>query len=639
MDKENILEESFRALRVALNNAFSYSKDHPYFIKSAENFKIKLEETLSVLDPFKIIVGAEGLAVDGQKLSKSGLYDELAHLLHQRKIKTIEIRGGAGLDELVQFLSVISLPQKEILKKGGINAILSSQPLAHFVIEELDYSEFLRGQGKEINDVWAYMLKEAATSKNNSRLEALADDLGDLIKHSSQKDVFESEEIPASIGAFLASLKEKNKEKFVNCSKEIFLWLLKNKKSIKENDLEKLKPVFDNFDQNDFSELLWQGISQEENFDDLSLQLFSKISESKDPSKIAKSFSAGLDKNQKLKNNPHALKRIQTLLNAPKSDQVSAVYRNTLESLFSRGSYSGALIFDSQLLKENFRYIILNIFFSKETQENLRLAEDSLEKELPSMLEDSDTIFLKDLRVFLLKKNQEGPLSPVYADFEKNLSLCVENFALNHVLSDDQEVMLEMVAAASHESNYYLDKIFASGVNKSALILFFRFFPQNTGDFCGRLQEKAHDLDFMAAIIECLGSIGNDSVLKVLEFLYPRANELMKSVILKAMAKSKRNNSGFLLEQFSKSTFSIRKEIIPVLMEDSQVAEKAIGLLFNFPSFLGKKNNLLIENIQIVSDLKIKAAAGWLRILSSRKFPWNRQLRNKAKEALERLNV
>ena len=87
MDNERILEDFFRSFRVTLTNSFSYSKNHPYFIKSVESFKSKLESTLIVLNPLKIGVTDLGLVVDGKNLVKAGFYDELARLLHQRKIK------------------------------------------------------------------------------------------------------------------------------------------------------------------------------------------------------------------------------------------------------------------------------------------------------------------------------------------------------------------------------------------------------------------------------------------------------------------------------------------------------------------------------------------------------------------------
>jgi len=76
VDKDQIVEDFFRSLKVALTNAFSYPKNHPYFIKSVENFKLKLELLLAIFNPFKIGVTSSGLVVDGKNLNRSGFYVE-----------------------------------------------------------------------------------------------------------------------------------------------------------------------------------------------------------------------------------------------------------------------------------------------------------------------------------------------------------------------------------------------------------------------------------------------------------------------------------------------------------------------------------------------------------------------------------
>ena len=125
MNTDQIVEDFFRSLRVALNNAFSYSKDHSYFVKSVERFKLKLEEILVVLNPLKIGVTDLGLLVGGKNLTRAGFYDELARLLHQRKIKSIEFNPGISREELISFLACVSLPIKEVLREGGIKNILN----------------------------------------------------------------------------------------------------------------------------------------------------------------------------------------------------------------------------------------------------------------------------------------------------------------------------------------------------------------------------------------------------------------------------------------------------------------------------------------------------------------------------------
>jgi len=46
-------------------------------------------------------------------------------------------------------------------------------------------------------------------------------------------------------------------------------------------------------------------------------------------------------------------------------------------------------------------------------------------------------------------------------------------------------------------------------------------------------------------------------------------------------------------------------------------------------------NQLILENIMIIQELKITQAGEYLISLSKRRFFWNRQLRKKALEALE----
>ncbi len=638
MDNEKILEDFFRSLKVALTNAFSYSKNHPYFIKSVENFKVKLEATLAVLNPLKIGVTSIGIVVDGKNLAKTGFSDELARLLHQRKIKNVEIRSGMGLQELIQFLSAISLSQKDIFKSGGINAILKDQQLAHFTIEELDYSAFLQGQGQECADIWGYILKEAAHSNDPSKLEALADDFGPLIKRSSEKDILETEEVPADINEFLVSLREKNKGKFDKCSKDLFLWLLRNKRSLNEEKLAKLAPLFNSLSQEDFSVLLWEGISQEDNFDDLSLQLFSKISEQKNPPKIAEGFLAKVNESQYLKNNPNALKRIQNLLTGDKDGRLSAVYRNTLESLVKGIVPSGALFFDQRRLRENYHYIVLNMLAIDGDEDNLKLAAEILEKEFAGIFEDNDLDFLRNLFSLLIERKKQG--HGVCANLEKKLSAFIENIALNQSLAPEQEFLLEMISSPSQEASYYLDKIFASEkAGKQVVSLFFRLFAQQTDAFYQRLSQKLQDLEFLAGLIAALGQLAGPKALEVLEYIYSSANELIKIETLTAMAKFKKFDVDFLIRKLSTDSFLLRKKLFSVLILDAQAREKALDLLFKIPNFFGKKNDLLMENIQLVFDLRCVEAAGRIRDLAGRRFFWNKKLRNKAKQILKEWNV
>ncbi|MFA5092549.1 MAG: hypothetical protein WC543_01195 [Candidatus Omnitrophota bacterium] len=636
MNNKDLLEKFFRALRISLTNASSYSKDHPYFIQSVENFKIVLAETLSVLNPLKINITTSNIVVNREELPKNSFYDDLVYLLHQRKIKSIEIRSGADLGELVEFLSVISLPKKDIIKNGGINAILEDRILVHFTIEELDYSEFLHQEGQDCGDVWGYLLKHAAENKDDTKLEQLADDFGVLIKRSSQKDILETQAMPDSIGDFLVSLKEKNKEKFDKCSKDVFLWFLHNKKSLQDKELEKLAPILKSLNQDDFSSLLWEGIMQDDNFDNLSLQLFSKISEQKDPANIAQRFLSKINQSQYLKNNPHVVKRIKNLINTQNTDRLSDVYQHTLESLVKGISSSGELCFDQKILRENYRYIILNILAIGD--DHAQVSGEILVNQLPVIWEDKDFDFLRSLMDLLKEKRRYG--KDFYSKLEEKLACFIENIVLNDELAAQQEFLLDLVVISNKEFKFYLDKIFtAQKVTPQLLILFFKLFGQQLEVFYHRLEQRLQDLEFLDTLIEALGQVDSQISLAVLEHIYPFVNELIKVEILKVMVKLKKIDSNFLLQQLDTNSFVLRKTLFSILILDNQAKELAMEKLFGTHSFWGKNNYRLIENMQIISDLKFSQAIVWLQKLSQKKFFWNRKLSNKAKQVLGELNA
>lgn len=637
-DKDRIIEEFFRSLRVALTNAFSYSKDHPYFIKSVENFKLKLDALLAILDPFQIGVSNAGFLVDGKNLVKTGIYDELSRLLHQRKIKSIEIRSGSSLREVVQFLSFISLPQKDIIKNGGINALLGKERLSHFTIQELDYSEFLHGEGQECADVWSYMLKEAVESKDAVKLDQLAEDFGSFIKQVNDKDLFDAEGISPEVKDFLVCLKDNNKEKFSKCLNDVFLWLLRNKKNLSNENLAKLKPVFQGLNQDEFTALLKEGFSQEDNFDSLSLQVFSKISEQENLPKITESFFNKISDTPGLRDDPRAVKKVRDLLSTSADDPMSAVYRNTLDSLVKNISFSGKLTFDHKLLRENYRYMVLGIFSTDEDADTLELTAGILEKELPAAFEDNAIVFLKDLWGVLITRKKDA--LGLCERLEKQLSSIVENMALKGNLTDEQEFLLEMVAAPGQDFNLYLERIFAGErANKQVLSLFLKLFPGNLEAFYARVDKKIQDTEFIVSLIDALGQLEKLIGPEILEYIYASANELIKSEILKVMRNLKQVDVLFLTRQFNTDSLVLRRGIISVLILDDQGRLNALDLLFKISSFLGNKNNLLIEHMQIAFDLKFIEAVSFIRDLSKRKFFWNWELSKKAAKILKEWNV
>lgn len=638
MNKEELIEEFFRALRITLTTAFSYPKTHPYFIKSAENFKSKLEATQAVLNPLQIGVTDTELLLGQESFDFKGLSAELARLLHQRKVKSLTIKNGASLAEVIGFFSVISMSPKDILRQGGVNHLLTEQSLHSFMVEDLDYSVFLHSQGQECSDLWGYLLKDMLAIEAPDQLNTLAANFNALIKQSSQNDIFNHPEVTEQISQFLLALKAKDQALFTKCSQELFVWLLHNKQSLNADRLGKLKAIFEQLDQEELGRLFLEGVNQEENFDTLSLEIFSKLAQQKNPGQITSGFLNKLQGNKRSEFSPKVARRLNNLLVGLQNDRLSAVYRHTLELLVKGIASSGALTFDQKELRENYRYILLNILAFEEDRDNLQLAALALEKELSDILNANELGLLKDIGSMLLRRKKTP--NAICGELEKTVSFFIENFILSQPLAQEQEFLLDLVTASSQDINFYLDKIFGADLaNKHILSLFFKFFPGHLDIFYQRFQGRVRDIEFTCSLIQALSSLNSVLTLGILDHIYASVNELVKIEILHNLRKLKRVDAQFLLRQLNTPSPTLRKNLLALLVLDVRAQEEALELLLKKPGWLGQNNSVLIENMQIVFELGLIEAAGLIRDLSRRQFFWNSKLRAKARQILKEWNV
>ena len=313
MAKEEALNDFLKGLRIVLNNASAYSADHPYFRKSVEVFKQKADALIPFLNPIKINFAPESLFIDGKKFEKSMLYVDLAVMFHRRKIKSVEIRAGFTIEELIEFLSSASMPIKEILKQGGIQSILDKIKSRHILIEELDYSAFLQDEGEESKDIWVYLFKETVRKEDSAQINELADNFGSIISKFKAKDLFEDDELRKGLHNFLDYLKNKEKNKFNNCSKELLKHILKDKNVSIDTSLDKAQLLFKDLDNNSLAEALWDQISNNDAFNYSSFQLFSQLVSQDAHKDIALNLGERIKNTQSLKNNPAVRKKIKEL--------------------------------------------------------------------------------------------------------------------------------------------------------------------------------------------------------------------------------------------------------------------------------------------------------------------------------------
>ena len=213
MNKEEVLKEFFKSFKVSLKNASLYSNKHPLFLKSLGEVKEKVDILLGFSSPLRINFTPHSLLIDGEFFEGDKVSEELAEIFHSRKVKSLEIKKGVAIEELVAFLTSAQLPPRDILRKGGLNQSLDKDNLPHLSVEELDYSPLLKDEGEQVDDVWVHLFQEAIEAEDYQRINEFVENFENIIGKFDLKDLLEDKEFQESIAKFLTRLQDKDKEK------------------------------------------------------------------------------------------------------------------------------------------------------------------------------------------------------------------------------------------------------------------------------------------------------------------------------------------------------------------------------------------------------------------------------------------
>ncbi|MDD2679737.1 MAG: hypothetical protein PHO03_02910 [Candidatus Omnitrophica bacterium] len=636
MNKEEALTGFLKGLRTAINNALAYSRQHPYFLKSTQEFKEKIDNLFSFLDPVKISVTPESLFLDGKYWNKIATSVELAQILHQRKIKSIEFKSGLAVSELADALSFLALQPKEILKKGGLASLLKEVNSQHIRIEELDYSGLLGSRGEDTKDIWLYLFNEAVEKQDAQKIDAFADNFSEGIKNLSVKKVIGDDKLRENLRGLLHYLKGEKKENFSKCSQELSGFFLNSGAQISADNADKLKEIFSDLDANDFTDVLFSQISNSPNLNTLNLSLFSRLAGEDKAQSITSYLEAKVKGKGELKNKPALLKKIKDLLSGSDAQTVSPAYHLGLSALIKDISFKDTLFFDREQLRANYCLVILNLLSREKDPEGLRLILEGLNREWPAIAQKKDYKFLRYLLDLLKQKNKELP-PDISEEITKRISEIAENDIWEEEIPEDLHYLADNLERITLSADFYLDKFFKEKkVNAPALNLFLKFFPESLEVFYGLLRFKRADLEFLSQIIHALAEINMPLSQAALKEVFFSGNELMKLEVLKAMQNSKTLDTEFLFSLLEDNSIALRREALKALFRDDVNKKKALSLLLGKPSPWGTKNTLLLENIMIIEILGLREAKDYLVAFSKRRFFWNKKLRENALEVLKK---
>lgn len=640
MEKEEAINEFLKGLRIVLNNASAYFKEHPYFIKSVKDFKQKVDQLFNFLSPIRIDITPHSLFIEGRHWEKQALYVELASMFHLRKIKGVEFRAGLTVEELVNFLSSVSLPIKEILRQGGLQNILDKEKNEHIHVEELDYSQFLKGEGEEAKDIWVYLFRKSVEKQDLDKINEFADNFEEIIKKFKASDILQDGELRENLYNFLSYLKAAQKDKFSNCTKDLLRLVLKDEGVLREEKLDEIRLFFKDLEIKDLTQELWNGIVEDDKFNALNLAVFSRLM----PEDTHKSIAIGLQEKTNMKEalniSPLKRKKIKELLFSNESPFISNFYRNVLTSLSRESAISEGFSFEQEGVNKHYRLVLLNLLTQEKNKEYLNLISQCLVKECANAILEKNFEYLKYLLGAVNKKIKDDPyLSGSLTDLEKNISNFIENEVFENDSISDSDYFIDALKISALGADFYLDKIFnQKKVNPSVLKLWFKLFSDKMYLFYDNLKEKSYDLELMSKIINGLKATDSSLSIEALKKTFFFTNNIMKAEVLKAMQNLKYRDNEFLFSILNNEDVFLKKEALLILAKDEIGVSKALEKLFSVSGMWWSRNKIILENIMLVSDIGLKEASGYLVTFSKMKFVWNKKIREKAQEVLKKWN-
>ena len=636
--KEEALVDFLKGLRIILSNALAYPMDHPYFIKSVKVFQQKIDGAFSFLKPLKISITQDSLFLDGKYWEKLPLYVELASLFHYRKIKSIEFSPGLSQEELINFLASVSKPVREILRQGGIKSILNKLKGTHITAEELDYSELLNASGEELKDIWVYLFKTAVEDRDIKKINSFASNFKNIIENFRGKDLVDDSDLRQSLYNFLSLLKEAEKEKFISCAKRLLSFALKDNSLRAEATLDQLKSFFSDLDEETSAEIFLDTVCEVENYDSLSLGVFSRLFADNAHRVMAISLAKKIKDSNIINTNPRAIKKIKELFLVPDNPQVLPFYRDALKWLSDINSLNENLIFDRNLLYRNYCFLLLNLLSQENDCAVLNEIADSILKEYNNIIKAGDFEYLG-----LLNKAIDGKLSAcgrsanILSALQEKISLFLENSVFQDEEFNNLDSFIETIKTSSLGIELYIRKIFYEGkINISVLKLMFKLFPLNLAQFYDKLKQRSHDIEFLAKVVNNLGNIDTPLSFEALKNIFYFSNNIIRAEILKSMAKLNNYDEELLFSILKGSGYLLKRQALLILLKRSQSTARPLEILFCIPSYFGRKNGILIEHINIIEDMCLKDAKDYLEKFSKRRFFWNRDLRDKAREVLKK---
>ncbi|MBN1912762.1 MAG: hypothetical protein JW788_00015, partial [Candidatus Omnitrophica bacterium] len=411
------------------------------------------------------------------------------------------------------------------------------------------------------------------------------------------------------------------------------------KKDLSEQQVEKIKSLFKGYSDSELAEILADNILNTEEFDNLSLGLFSKIIDAGKHSVVASLATDAL--NEHFSEDREKLQgKVKKLISASEKDSVSEVYRNTLSLFLEDISYEKKFYLDRDSAQANYRLILISFILDEKNKSWLNTITQEIIKILEGFTKQADFVYLKLLTDILKEKKAQGPQQfSAFEQLENKIIVFLENAVLTQQVPDDSIYILDYLKASSIGIEPYLKRIFTENVaDKVLLKMLFKLFPEASAVFFEELEKKYSDMEFIHGISRSLKEINNTAALEILKKIYnsDTSNNYIKIGVLKNMRELDLVDKEFLMPILEKSDIIFKKEALSILSKDAKTKHEALSKLFYIKGRWWKINKMLMDNIIVVGEIGLKDAKEYLQDMAKRPFFWNKSIRRKAEEVLAR---
>jgi len=639
MTTDEALLRFFQSLRLAFKNAVMYKVDHPAFIHCVEDLKGRVEDAFALISPLSVGFTPRSLFADGRFWEGEKTFRELGMLFHLRKIKSLEIRPGVTIDELMRFSTKVTLPLSDFVKLGGAGEILKKEKILHVSVEELDYKELLKGTGEEIKDIWPYLLQEAVDENDPEKIIEMAESFDRVADQLNTAELVVDENMNRNFSRFFSYLKENDSTKYRSCAKNLIKSFVTDKNVNLHSKLDNLKLLITDLREEDLASTLWEEIISDESFDSLSFSIFSKLLETDRHKQVSASLQQLFQTDNPLNRRPEVEEKVKALLSGTSGRFISEIYRRTLSSLLKDIHFDKKIVFDHEQLAVNYRYILLNVLARETDVGRMAAVTERLLRMWDEIVGCADFEFLSSLQEVLLSKRAAFPKDPALLNVNDALSECVERAVLDEGVSPTFDQLISGLSESRFGLDVYLQKIFSENrITPFILRAYYRFFKERMDALTSRLEEKRQDRSFLDRIIMASKTI--DSLLSqtILEAVYGVGDESVRGEALKAMGCLSEIDKDFLFPILRSPRTSLKSEALVILTGRDATRKRALDLFLRFQSPYGILNKRLRAHIQIVESRELRQAAGHLERLSRRKAWWNRSVRREARRVLEKWN-